>query len=48
MNLALIQGLVTGLGADRLNPVLDPGPKHSWQLATPPEWPWTPCARLRA
>jgi predicted ArsR family transcriptional regulator len=28
MNLALIQGLVAGLGADRLNPVLDPEPKH--------------------
>jgi len=28
MNLALIQGLVSGLGADRLNPVLDPEPKH--------------------
>jgi predicted ArsR family transcriptional regulator len=28
MNLALIQGLVSGLGADRLNPVLDPEPEH--------------------
>jgi predicted ArsR family transcriptional regulator len=28
MNLALIQGLVAGLGADKLNPVLDPEPKH--------------------
>jgi len=28
MNLALIQGLVAGLGADRLNPVLDPEPEH--------------------
>ena len=26
MNLALIQGLVAGLGADTLHPVLDPGP----------------------
>jgi predicted ArsR family transcriptional regulator len=28
MNLALIQGLVAGLGADHLNPVLDPEPGH--------------------
>lgn len=28
MNLALIQGLVGGLGADSLNPVLDPEPGH--------------------
>jgi predicted ArsR family transcriptional regulator len=28
MNLALIQGLVAGLGADGLNPVLDPKPEH--------------------
>jgi predicted ArsR family transcriptional regulator len=28
MNLALIQGLVAGLGADSLNPVLDPEPDH--------------------
>jgi hypothetical protein len=28
MNLALIQGLVAGLGADDLNPVLDPGPER--------------------
>jgi predicted ArsR family transcriptional regulator len=28
MNLALIQGLVAGLGADSLNPVLDPQPGH--------------------
>jgi len=28
MNLALIQGLVAGLGADSLNPVLDPEPEH--------------------
>jgi predicted ArsR family transcriptional regulator len=28
MNLALIQGLVAGLGADGLNPVLDPEPEH--------------------
>jgi predicted ArsR family transcriptional regulator len=28
MNLALIEGLVAGLGADGLNPVLDPGPDH--------------------
>jgi len=28
MNLALIQGLVAGLGADSLNPVLDPKPEH--------------------
>jgi hypothetical protein len=28
MNLALIQGLAAGLDADRLNPVLDPEPKH--------------------
>ena len=28
MNLALIQGLVAGLGADTLNPVLDPRPGH--------------------
>ena len=28
MNLALIQGLVTGLGADGLNPMLDPEQEH--------------------
>jgi predicted ArsR family transcriptional regulator len=28
MNLALIRGLVAGLGADHLNPVLDPEPGH--------------------
>jgi predicted ArsR family transcriptional regulator len=28
MNLALIQGLAAGLGADNLNPVLDPEPGH--------------------
>jgi predicted ArsR family transcriptional regulator len=28
MNLALIQGLIAGLGADGLNPVLDPEPAH--------------------
>lgn len=28
MNLALVQGLVAGLGADSLNPVLDPEPEH--------------------
>jgi predicted ArsR family transcriptional regulator len=28
MNLALIQGLLAGLGADGLNPVLDPEPEH--------------------
>jgi predicted ArsR family transcriptional regulator len=28
MNLALIQGLVAGLGADGLNPVFDPKPEH--------------------
>jgi predicted ArsR family transcriptional regulator len=28
MNLALIQGLLAGLGADDLNPVLDPEPGH--------------------
>ena len=28
MNLALIQGLVAGAGADGLNPVLDPEPEH--------------------
>lgn len=28
MSLALIQGLVAGLGADGLNPVLDPEPEH--------------------
>lgn len=28
MNLALIQGLVAGLGADSLNPVFDPAPEH--------------------
>jgi predicted ArsR family transcriptional regulator len=28
MNLALIQGLVAGLGADSLNPGLDPEPEH--------------------
>jgi predicted ArsR family transcriptional regulator len=28
MNLALIQGLVTGLGADNLNPVFCPEPEH--------------------
>lgn len=28
MNLALIQGLVAGLGTDSLNPVLDPKPEH--------------------
>ena len=28
MNLALIQGLVTGVGADGLNPVLAPEPEH--------------------
>jgi predicted ArsR family transcriptional regulator len=28
MNLALIQGLVAGLGADDLNPVLDPEPEY--------------------
>jgi predicted ArsR family transcriptional regulator len=28
MNIAFIQGLVAGLGADGLNPVLDPAPEH--------------------
>jgi predicted ArsR family transcriptional regulator len=28
MNLALVEGMVTGLGADGLRPVLDPGPGH--------------------
>jgi predicted ArsR family transcriptional regulator len=28
MNLALVQGLAAGLGADNLNPVLDPKPEH--------------------
>jgi predicted ArsR family transcriptional regulator len=28
MNLALIQGLVAGLGAESLNPVHDPEPEH--------------------
>ena len=28
MNLALIQGLVAGLGADNLNPVLNPEAEH--------------------
>jgi predicted ArsR family transcriptional regulator len=28
MNLALIQGLVTGVGADGLNPVPGPEPEH--------------------
>jgi predicted ArsR family transcriptional regulator len=28
MNLALIQGLIAGLGADSLNPVLNPEPEH--------------------
>ncbi len=28
MNLALVQGLLAGLGADGLNPVLDPEPAH--------------------
>jgi hypothetical protein len=28
MNLGLIQGIVAGLGADGLHPVLDPRPGH--------------------
>ena len=35
MNLALIQGLAAGLGADDLNPVLDPEPGHCC-VAIPP------------
>lgn len=36
MNLALIQGLVAGLGADSLSPVLNPGPEHCCVTIPPP------------
>ena len=36
MNLALIQGLVAGLGAGGLHPVLDPEPEHCCVTIPPP------------
>jgi hypothetical protein len=40
MNLAMIRGLVAGLGATRLNPALDPEPERCCVII-PAATPWT-------